>query len=48
MVDFFQKSLSEVFGRSKLHKKESRFFLLKKVIAISGKFSSTVLVMSNI
>ena len=34
---FFEKSLSEVFGRIKLHKKGSRniyFFFLKKVIPI--------------
>ena len=38
ILTFFKKSFSEVFGRTKLHKKGSTniySFLLKKVIAIS-------------
>ena len=55
IIDFFllvKKTLSQVFGRTKLHKRGSRniFFshLFNKVIAIKKQFSSTTLVQSNI
>ena len=44
------KSLSEVFGRTKLHKKGSRniyFFYLRNLSRLSGQIYSTGLVQSN-
>ena len=55
MVDlgpfFLEKSLLEVFGRMKYHKKKEPrnvyIFLLKKVISLRGQFCSTALVIDT-
>ena len=47
---FFEISLSEVFGRIKLHKKSRNiiFFYLRKLSRLRGQFCSTALVIDTL
>ena len=44
VLNFSKKSLSEGFGRTKLHEKDLDFFKLRKLTQFCGKFSITALV----